>query len=119
MYQKITVRKGGTFRRGGRVTKPGRNPRDTPVPVDITGWGITAVVKKDAKVVAALDCTITDESKGLYRIFYDDTSAWPVGELLMDICYRKPADGADPAEVFYTPSVTINCVPTSTPRPTT
>jgi hypothetical protein len=98
--------------------KPGRNARDKPETVDITGWGISAVIKRDAKVIATLEITVLDAALGKYQLYFPDTSGWPVAEMLMDICYRLPSDAdGNPGDVYYTPTVLVNCLKTETPRP--
>lgn len=62
---------------------------------DLTGWeGVSQIRTRQGRLVAALEFTWIDASQRLCRIrSLDDTSGWPIGEVLTDIKVIKP-DGS-------------------------
>lgn len=92
--QKLTHTQGDTFRVSGALTKDG-------VAVDITSYGIAAQVMDGAAVVAELVRSDVDSLGGLYQLVAQDTDAWPVKDLTMNIRYTLPSGDKTSTRKFY------------------
>lgn len=93
-HQSVTHKQGGTFEYTGIYSDP-----KTGEPLDLTGHEITSsVCDLLGNLVDRPTVTIADQSidKGHFRLRSDNSSSWPVGDLLWDVV-RRVEDTVDPS----------------------
>ena len=90
------------FKRGDTFTLQGQVKDSEGTPIDITGWSIRSHIRKGSELVIVLTVTFIDVLTGVYQLSAtpEDTSLFPVGQLVCDIEYTTAAGQVMSTETF-------------------
>lgn len=94
----MKIKRGNTFILQCQVLEDGE-------PRDCTGWTVASQIRFGCDFVVDLVFNWIDQTEGTFQLYYEDTTAWPVGNLQMDILYTTEND-----QLISTENLTITCI---------
>ena len=74
---------------------------DGVTPIDLTDYTVRSHIRRGDTLIAELEFTAVDLVNGEYKLSIQDTTGWPLGELVSDIEYTDANGDPRSTETYY------------------